>query len=138
MSEIKVEDAKRYLKAIKANKQKYLTCDLLANDIGVYADIIARDLSAFDPLINMDPSYDLRAIQGQLTEFVQAHTSKRVVSKKPMKLAETKYKSVNDFVFSKYVVAGGLMDRSIELTNKDLIELKKIIINEQKLRKKRR
>lgn len=137
MSDIKVEDAKRYLKAIKANKQKYLTCEMLANDIGVYPDIIAKDLSAIDPLINMDPSFDLRSIQEQLNDFVHEHET-RHPSKRVTKLAETEHKTVNDFVFSKYVVAGGLMDRSIELTDKDLVELKKIIINEQKLRKKRR
>jgi len=138
MADIKVEDAKKYLKAMKANKAKYLTCELLAKDIGIYPDVIANTLSYFDPLITMDMSYDLRNIQNALTEFVKEKDANRHVTRKPTKIVETKYKSVNDFVFSKYVVAGGLMDRSIELNSNDLKELKKVVTNELKLKKKRR
>ncbi|MCQ2795873.1 MAG: hypothetical protein MJ213_00975 [Bacilli bacterium] len=137
MSEIKVEDAKRLLKAIKANKQKYLTCEILSKDVGIYADIIAGYLSTFDPIISMDPNYDIRNVTSQLSAFVREH-SERHSTHKSNKLAETQYKSVNDFVFSKYVVAGGLMDRSIELNDADLKELKKVVTNELKLRKKKR
>lgn len=137
MSEIKVEDAKRLLKAIKANKQKYLTCEILSKDVGIYADIIAGYLSTFDPIISMDPNYDIRNITPQLSAFVREHGERRPTHKSN-KLAETQYKSVNDFVFSKYVVAGGLMDRSIELSDADLKELKKVVTNEIKLRKKKR
>lgn len=137
MNEIKVEDAKRLLKAIKANKQKYLTCEILSKDVGIYPDIIAGMLSTFDPIISMDPNYDIRNVTSQLSAFVREH-SERHVTHRGNKLAETQFKSVNDFVFSKYVVAGGLMDRSIELTDADLKELKKVVTNEIKLRKKRR
>lgn len=138
MADIKIEEAKKYLKAMKANKTKYLTCEILAKDIGIYPDIIANTLSCFDPLITMDMTYDLRNIQHQLNEFVKEKEANRHVSRKPTKLVETKYKSVNDFVFNKYVVAGGLMDRSIELNAEDLKELKKVVTNELKLKKKRR
>jgi len=138
MSDIKVEEAKKYLKAMKANKTKYLTCEILAKDIGIYPDIIANALSYFDPLITMDMGYDLRNIQHPLSEFVKEKEANRHTSRKPTKLVETKYKSVNDFVFSKYVVAGGLMDRSIELNTNDLKELKKVVTNELKIRKKKR
>ena len=137
MSEIKVEDAKRLLKAIKANKQKYLTCEILSKDVGIYADIIAGMLSTFDPIIAMDPNYDVRNITSQLSAFVREH-SERHITHKSSKLVDTQYKSVNDFVFSKYVVAGGLIDRSIELSTADLKELKKVVTNEIKLRKKKR
>ncbi|MCQ2792689.1 MAG: hypothetical protein MJ208_04125, partial [Bacilli bacterium] len=115
MGDIKLEDAKRLLKAIKANKQKYLTCELLAKDVGLYPDIIAGMLSYFDPIIQMDMTYDVRNITNKLAAFVKEKDENRRAPRKVNKLAETQYKTVNDFVFAKYVVAGGLMDRSIEL-----------------------
>jgi len=138
MSDIKIEDAKRYLKAMRANKSRYLTCEMLSKDIGIYPDVIAMSLSCFDPLITMDMSYDLRSIQKQLTEFVNEKESNRRAPRKPTKVIDAKYKSVNDFVFSKYVVAGGLMDRSIQLNASDLKELKKVVTNELKQFKKKR
>jgi len=138
MADIKIEEAKKYLKAFKNNKSKYLTCEMLSKDIGIYPDIIANALAYFDPLITMDMTYDLRNIQHQLTEFVKEKEANRHTTRKVTKLIETKYKSVNDFVFSKYVVAGGLMDRSIELNTQDLKELKKVVTNELKLKKKKR
>ncbi len=137
MNEIKVEDAKRLLKAIKANKQKYLTCEILSKDVGIYEDIIAGMLSTFDPIISMDPNYDIRNITPKLSAFVKEHTERHIIHKSS-KLVEPTYKSVNDFVFNKYVVAGGLMDRSIVLSNKDLHELKKVVNYEIKLLKKKR
>lgn len=137
MADIKVESAKRYLKGIKANKTKYLTCDILSKDIGIYPDVIATDLSAFDPIISMDPSYDVRNVLEKLEAFVEEHAERKVIKKAYGTLAKTKYKTVGDFVFDKFVVAGGLMDRSIQLSEADLKELKKIVANELKIYKKK-
>lgn len=136
MGNLKFEDAKKYLKAIESSKKKYLTCEMLAKDIGIYPDIIATHLSVFDPLLTMDASIDLRSIQKPLTIFVNEKENRKINRK--VKVANTNYKSVNDFIFNKYVVAGGLMDRSIELSAKDLKELKKVVTNEIKLKTKKR
>lgn len=135
---MKLEEAKRYLKAIKANKQRHLTCDVLAKDIGLYPDIIASALSFFDPVISIDMDYEVRDLIPELENFIKDKEGNKKSNKKVNKLANTKFKSVNDFVFNKYVVAGGLMDRSIELNEADLKELKKIINNEIKMKKKKR
>ena len=138
MADIKVENAKKYLKAIKACKQKHVTCDLLSKEVGIYPDIIANDLSFFNPIIPMDSDFELREIYEPLKQFVEEHDQVRKVPRKLSALAKTKYKSVNDFVFQKFVVGGGLIDRNIILSDEDLKELKRVVSNDIKLRKKKK
>ena len=61
---------KKYLNAMSKNKVKYMTCERLSRIVGVYPEVIAENLSYFDPMLNMDPSYDLLALIPQIKEYI--------------------------------------------------------------------
>ena len=63
--------AEKYLNAINGCKTRHLTCEALSHYVGIYPEIIAKDLSFFDPLLAMDPSFDLRGIIDQLEKYVE-------------------------------------------------------------------
>ena len=95
---------KKYLTAMSKNKVKYMTCERLSRIVGVYPEVIAENLSYFDPILNMDPSYDLLALIPQIKQYIQDEEEKKAA---PIhKVTATKrdvveYESVSDFVYKK-------------------------------------
>ena len=123
---------KKYLTAMGKNKVKYMTCERLSRIVGVYPEVIAENLSYFDPLLNMDPSYDLLALIPQMKEYIQEEEDKKAPT--AHKVMATKkdvvpYESVNDFVYKKMTFAG-MVDRNIVLNEKDLRVLKRLVNEE--------
>ena len=108
---------KKYLNAMTKNKVKYMTCERLSRIVGVYPEVIAEALSYFDPLLNMDPSYDLLVLIPQIKEYIQEEEEKKA-SNAPKIMAKKKdineYESVSDFVYKKMTSVGGLLDRNID------------------------
>ncbi len=131
---------KKYLTAMSKNKVKYMTCERLSRIVGVYPEVIAENLSYFDPILNMDPSYDLLALIPQIKEYIQEEEDKKAT---PVhKVTATKrdvveYESVSDFVYKKMTFAG-MVDRSLVLNEKDLRVLKRLVNEElAELKKKK-
>jgi len=131
---------KKYLTAMSKNKVKYMTCERLSRIVGVYPEVIADNLSYFDPLLNMDPSYDLLVLIPQIKEYIQAEEDKK--SNNAPKVVATKkdiddYESVSDFVYKKMTYAG-MVDRNLALNEKDLRILKRLVNDElAELKKKK-
>lgn len=122
--------AKKYLTAISNSKKKFLTCEGLSKTMGIYPEIIAEQLSYFEPILAMDPSFDLKDLVPALKQYIEEQpkvqkTPVIKVSKKEVK----EYKSVADFLYKKMTV-GGLVDRSASLSEVDLKILKKIVQDE--------
>ena len=123
--------AKKYLSAIESSKKKFLTCEYLSRSMGIYPEIIAEQLSYFEPMLAMDPSYDLKDLIPELKKYIEEENKKNPkvpvvkVNKKELK----EYKSVADFLYKKMTV-GGLVDRSISLSETDLRILKKLVQEE--------
>ena len=123
---------KKYLTAMSKNKVKYMTCERLSRIVGVYPEVIAENLSYFDPILNMDPSYDLLALIPQIKEYIQEEEDKKAA---PVhKVTATKrdvveYESVSDFVYKKMTFAG-MLDRNLVLNDKDLRVLKRLVNDE--------
>ena len=131
---------KKYLNAMTKNKVKYMTCERLSRIVGVYPEVIAEALSYFDPLLNMDPSYDLLVLIPQIKEYIQEEEEKKA-SNAPKIIAKKKdiseYESVSDFVYKKMTFAG-MVDRNLVLNEKDLRILKRLVNDElAELRKKK-
>ena len=131
---------KKYLNAMTKNKVKYMTCERLSRIVGVYPEIIAEALSYFDPLLNMDPSYDLLVLIPQIKEYIQEEEEKKA-SNAPKIMAKKKdineYESVSDFVYKKMTFAG-MVDRNLVLNEKDLRILKRLVNDElAELKKKK-
>ena len=131
---------KKYLNAMTKNKVKYMTCERLSRIIGVYPEVIAENLSYFDPLLNMDPSYDLLALIPQMKQYIQEEEDKKV-NTAPKVVAKRKdvveYESVNDFVYKKMTFAG-MVDRNLVLNEKDLRILKRLVNDELAALKKKK
>ena len=131
---------KKYLTAMSKNKVKYMTCERLSRIVGVYPEVIAENLSYFDPILNMDPSYDLLALIPQIKEYIQQEEDKK--SNNAPKVMATKrdvveYESVSDFIYKRMTFAG-MVDRSLILNEKDLRVLKRLVNDELASLKKKK
>lgn len=123
--------AKKYLSAIEGSKKKYLTTENLSRIMGIYPEVIAEQLSYFEPMLAMDPSYDLKELVPVINKYIEEEDSKK--AKKPVVKVSKKdisgYKSVSDFIYKK-MTFNGLVDRYATLTEADLKALKKLVQKE--------
>jgi hypothetical protein len=121
-------------------KVKYMTCERLSNLVGVYPEVIAENLSYFDPMLNMDPTYDLLVLIPQIKEYILEQEEKKVPSA-PKVVATKKdvdgYESVSDFIYKK-MTFGGMVDRNLVLHEKDLRILKRLVNDELAALKKKK
>jgi len=131
---------KKYLSAMTKNKVKYMTCERLSRIVGVYPEVIAENLSYFDPLLNMDPSYDLLVLIPQIKQYIQEEEDKKTTNA-PKVVAKKRdvveYESVSDFVYKKMTFAG-MVDRNLVLNEKDLRILKRLVNDELAALKKKK
>lgn len=128
---------KKYLASMNKIKAKYITADKLSRTVGVYPEIIAENLSYFDPMINMDYEYDLTELIPQMEEYVNKSSEKKpIINRKNMVTQKMldQYGTIGNFIYGKMTI-GGLMDPNTELSDKDLKILKKLIAEEQSKRK---
>ena len=122
--------AKKYLSAIHGSKRKHLTCEGLSLYMGIYPEIIARDLSEFEPMLAMDPTFNLRELTSALEQYIEEQSKDKKEPRIAVKKAEvSQYKSVADFVYNKMTI-GGLVDRNIPLSEKDLKLLRHLVNQE--------
>ena len=122
--------AKKYLSAIHGSKRKHLTCEGLSLHMGIYPEIIASELSEFEPMLAMDPSYNLRELVPALEEYIEEQSKEKKEPRIAVKKAEVQqYKSVADFVYHKMTI-GGLVDRNTPLDEKDLKVLRHLVNQE--------
>ena len=131
---------KKYLNLMSKNKVKYMTAERLSRLVGVYPEVINENLSYFDPMINMDPSYDLLVLIPQMKAYIQQEEEKKA-NNAPKVMATKKdideYESVSDFVYKRMTFAG-MVDRSLVLNEKDLRVLKRLVNDELASLKKKR
>ncbi len=123
--------AKKYLLSIKNYKKKYLTSETLSRVNGLYPEVINRDLSEFEPMLAMDPSFNLKDLIPAIEDYIASielnkKSSKHFEAKKESK----KYLNVSDFVYKKMTVVGGLVDKNINLSIEDLKVLRKLVNEE--------
>ena len=138
MAEPKVSDIKKYLNGILKINKKYVTTERLSRYVGVYPEIINGHLSYFEPMLNMDPDFNLMEIVPKLKEYiVSKEENKNTLIKKPpvRKNNLMEYESIQDFIYKK-LTFGGVVDRNAQLSDMDLRILKKLIQEEQNKRKK--
>ena len=122
--------AKKYLSAINGSKRKYLTCEGLSLYMGIYPEIIASELSEFEPMLAMDPSFNLRELIPALEAYIEEQSKEKKEPRIAVKKAEiSQYKSVADFVYNKMTI-GGLVDQNIPLSEKDLKLLRHLVNQE--------
>ena len=129
--------AKKYLSSIKNSKIRHLTCEALSRSMGIYPDVIASDLSFFEPMLSMDLSFDLRELLPSLEKYIEeqeiAKPKEKQIHSNSIELKD--YESVADFVYKKMTI-NGLVSKNIKLSQDDLKILAKLVDMELKPVKK--
>lgn len=142
MKEPKVNDIKKYLNALLKMNKKYVTTERLSKVVGIYPEIINETLTYFEPMLAMDPEYNLMELVPTLKKFVIDKEEERTSTlvKKPVvkKNDWEQFESVSDFIYKRMTFTGGLLDRNVVLSDKDLKILKKLISEEQVRRKNKK
>ena len=138
MKEPNVKDLKKYLQGMaKLPKAKYITAERLSRIVGIYPDVINQNLSYFDPMIMMDYEYNLLELVPAMKKFIEDKEAKRAPVPKPVMVKKDEvdaYENYFDFIYKK-LTYGGMIDRSVELSDKDLKILKRLISEELANRK---
>ena len=118
-------------------KAKYITPERLSRVVGVYPEIICETLSYFEPMLKMDPDYNLLVLVPAIKEYINDLEEKKV----PVERHETinkreidEYEDVVDFIYKKMSV-GGIIDRGAVLSDKDLRIIKRLASEELQKRK---
>lgn len=139
MKEPKVADVKKYIAAMLRINKKYVTSERLSRVVGIYPEIISEQLSYFEPTLLMDPSFNLLELIPALKQFVvdkEEEKNSSLMKKVSVKKKEVEiYDSIADFVYKKMTFGGGLVDKNVVLSDKDLKVLKKLVSDEQNRRK---
>lgn len=142
MKEPKASDIKKYLYGITKLNKKYVTSERLSRVVGIYPEVINENLSYFEPMLKMDPEFNLMELVPTLKKFlVDQEENKALVKSQKIAIRKKdveKYDSINDFVYKKMTSVGGLLDRNIVLSDTDLRILKKLIAEEQANRKNKK
>lgn len=129
--------AKKYLSFIKNTNKRCLTCEQLSRHIGIYPEIIAEQLSFFEPMLAMDPDFDLKDLVPNIEEYIDSFEVKKEKKQKTnnAKKKTIQFKGVNDFIYQKMTI-GGFFDRSVSLDEPSLKILRKLVNEEIDLFKK--
>ena len=129
---------KKYLSALTKIKAKYVTAERLSRVIGVYPEVINETLSYFEPMLMMDPDFNLLELVPAIKQYIEDLEEKKTSPINPVDNISRKqieeYESVVDFIYKKMSV-GGIIDRGAYLTDKDLRIIKRLAAEELKKRK---
>ena len=138
MKEPSVKELKKYLQAMaKLPKAKYITSERLSTIIGVYPDVINETLSFFNPMVMMDYRFNLLELVPAMKKYIEEKEAKRAPTPKPVVVKKDEveqYDNYFDFIYKK-LTYGGMLNRDVNLTDKDLKILKKLISEELANRK---
>lgn len=127
--------AEKYLNALKKEKSKYVTVELLSQSIGLYPDIISRDLSFFASMLNFDPEYNLKELIPAIEEYLHGTGVTKAVKPKKKASAPEANEDFRQYLFDHMTLPGGLFDKKTNLSDAQLKTLKKLITNEINNRK---
>ncbi len=138
MKEPSIKELKKYLQGMaKLPKAKYITAERLSRIVGIYPEVISENFSYFDPMTKMDYEYNLLELVPAVKKFIEDKETKRAPVPKPVAVKKNEldeYNSYFDFIYKK-LTYGGMIDRSVELSDKDLKILRKLINEELANRK---
>ena len=141
MKEPNVKDLKKYLQAMaKLPKAKYITSERLSRIIGIYPEVINETLSYFDPMIMMDYEFNLLELVPAVKKYIEEKEEKRAPTPKPVVVKRDEvdaYDNYFDFIYKK-LTYGGMLNRDVNLSDKDLKILKRLINEELANRKEKK
>ncbi len=100
--------------------------------MGIYPEILGNELSEFAPMIMLDQNLNMKSLLAPLEEKIKELEEEKAKQPKKPRIAVSKkevseYRSIQSFVYAKMTGAGGLVDTSAYLDDKDLRILQKLI-----------
>ena len=138
MKEPSVKELKKYLQGMaKLPKAKYITAERLSRIVGIYPEVISETFSYFDPMIMMDYEYNLLELVPAAKKFIEDKENKKAAPQKVVAVKKNEvdlYENYFDFIYKK-LTHGGMIDWSVQLSDKDLKILRKLINDELANRK---
>ena len=138
MKEPSVKELKKYLQGMaKLPKAKYITAERLSRIVGIYPEVISETFSYFDPMIMMDYEYNLLELVPAAKKFIEDKENKKAAPQKVVAVKKNEvdlYENYFDFIYKK-LTHGGMIDWSVQLSDKDLKILRKLINEELANRK---
>lgn len=120
--------------ALSSTSHKYVTAEMLAQTIGIYPDVINEAMSLFNPVVTLDVTFNLLELLPALTAHLGSAKAVTVKRHRPTS-KPLPYQNFSDFIYQKMTISG-IVDKNIQLSDKDLRLAKKLIQNELKSRKK--
>ena len=120
----------RVVASLKTIKRKDVSLDMLSKKIGIYPDVLGRNLQYFEPMILMDPSINCRALLPQFENYLKEPISEKKAKAPALRIAKAElasYSSIADFVYKKMTSVGGLVDTAAELSDHDLEILRRLV-----------
>ena len=129
----------RVVASLKAIKRKDVSLDMLSKKIGIYPDVLGRNLQYFEPMILMDPSINCRALLPQFENYLKEPIAEKKAKAPAPRIAKAElasYSSIADFAYKKMTSVGGLVDTAAELSDHDLEILRRLVDKEIAKRKK--
>ena len=139
MAEPKITDLRKYLIGINKTKKKHVTSEMLSKEVGIYPEVINDTLSYFEPILKMDPDYNLVDLVPEIKNFILHKEEEHEIANQNRAKANkdsVKYTSIIDFVYKKLSAGGGMINRNAVLPEEDLYALKKVV--QKEINKKKR
>ena len=131
MAEPKVSEIKKYISAMEKMKKKYITVERLSRVVGYYPDVIQATLEYFEPMLKMQPDFNLLELVPAMKKYVIDKEENKVKEVKAPSIKKNQleqYDSISDFIYKK-MTYGGVVDRNAELSDTDLRVLKKLAVS---------
>ncbi len=132
MASLSLTKLKKIHSEIKNDRRKFVSLDALSRKLGIYPEILGNELSEFAPMIMLDQNLNMKSLLAPLEEKIKELEEEKAKQPKKPRIAVSKkevseYRSIQSFVYAKMTGAGGLVDTSAYLDDKDLRILQKLI-----------
>lgn len=115
-------------------KRKFMTLYDLSQTLGIVEDVLRDELATFDPIIRIVPDYDILVLKPTISELLFG--KRPLGTTKKRKSVDLPYKNVTEFVIKEMTNAGGMVDHSLKLDEKQLKLLRSLVSVDLKKTKK--
>ncbi|MEG2053067.1 MAG: hypothetical protein RRZ92_03865 [Bacilli bacterium] len=129
-----ITNLRKYKKALLSSKKKNVCLHDLSLMTGIMDERILDDCIVLEPLLRMSPDYNYRNLLEEIDVFIEENKAvKKPTKKKVKKIIEC---TSLEYIISKTVLPGGIINRSYTFNEDELKALRKIINKELKEFKK--
>lgn len=134
-----ITQARKFATYLIKSKLKVITSEIMSQDVGIYPDAINDFFAYFDPMVNMDYTYNLRNLIMPLEIYIHKLEQKKATGVPKIRITKKKlseYDSIASFIYDKLTIGNsGIVNKNASLSDVDLKILKRLVSEEQLRRK---